>query len=241
MGSAHKQISFANCSNPSRQQSETWKHLLSGHLEVLEGRACQEFIEAIQNLRTLIQDVPNIKALSESLYELTGWQLAPVTGLLDSQEYFELLANKRHPGATVLRECDQLDVQDVPDIWHDVFGHLPLLFYPLYREFLQFIAQKWLAANDSQKRQLENVYWHTVEVGLCQENGARRVFGASQLASRNELNRALSRQVTVEPFNLEKILNLSASQEDRQSTFYELPSLDYLNKVKGDLDELIKT
>ncbi len=101
-----EQITFQTYSERIQQDSLTWKILFTRQLELLEGKACQEFIDAIQKLKNLIQALPNIKALSKSLYELVGWKLYPVAGLLEAKEYFELLADKHHPVSTSLREYE---------------------------------------------------------------------------------------------------------------------------------------
>lgn len=241
MSVEHEEITFKTYSERIQQDSLTWKILFPRQLELLEGKACQEFIDAIQKLKNLIQYLPNIKALSKTLHELVGWKLYPVAGLLEAKEYFQLLADKHHPVSTSLREYEHLDYSPFPDMWHDIFGHLPLLLYPVYGDFLQYIAQKWLVADDKQKRQLSNVYWYTIEAGVCTEKGERRVYGASQLSSRSEIKYAVSNQVIIENFNLEKIVKLSVNIHEMQSSIFEISDFEYLAIIKDGIEEIIKS
>ena len=224
----------------TESSSRIWRRLFNRQLKALEGRACQEFIDGIQQLKSLIQDIPNIEALSMDLYKLAGWKIYPVSGLVESKEYFNLLANKYFPVATFLRSSDNLDYSPLPDMWHDVFGHIPLLLSPVYRDFIEYISLKTITANEREKEKLSTIYWYTIEAGVCLENGEHRVYGASQLSSFEEIIYAVSDQPNVVPFTLKKVCNTLVNIHELQQTFFEIPSFNYLGAIKYELEELIK-
>ncbi len=225
----------------TNSSSGIWKMLLSRQLEALEGKACQEFINGIKKIKNLIQDIPDIEMLSERLYGLIGWKLQPVSGLVEHKEYFELLANKHFPVATFLRTNDELDYCPLPDMWHDIFGHIPLLFFSPYGDLIQYFSKNILIANENKKEQLSTFYWYTIESGICRENGTRKVYGATLLSSFEELKHAVSYKPNIVPFSLGKIVDYPVNVHDIQQTFFEIPSFDYLGEIKSGLEEFLKT
>nr|WP_293117935.1 hypothetical protein [Moorena sp. SIO4G3] len=220
-------------SSSSRSDQETWRLLYDRQCQMLEGRACQEFVEAVQKIQPLIYNLPNLELLSEQLYSYSGWRIFPVDGLVPSDDFFNLIGNRYFPVATFIRSGEDLDYSPLPDMWHDIFGHLPLLFNSsVYREFLENIAREIYQASDPDyKKTLENLFWYTIESGVCQENGELRVYGSSQLSSFNEISYALSEQVTVVPLEEVDIGIFSINIHTVQTTIFKIPCFDYLGQI----------
>lgn len=218
------------------EQHIAWNKLFERQLSIINGKACTEFIKGIDFFTKEIHNkIPQVDILSAQLKELVGWTLVPVIGLIESQEYYTYLANKQFPFALNIRDANNYNFSPIPDIWHDVFGHLPLLIYPLYNNFIESLARFWLESNGRQRQQIDNLYWFTIESGICQENGERRVYGASQVSSFDEIHYALSDKPTVYPFDLQAIFNVKVRIDDVQQQIFEIPRFDYLDQI---LDEL---
>ncbi|MBH8552318.1 hypothetical protein I8751_08010 [Nostocaceae cyanobacterium CENA357] len=219
----------------TEEQHFAWNKLYNRQLSILKGRACKEFIEGVEMLKELIQPLPKLEILSVRLQEFVGWKLVPVRGMIKSQEYYMYLANKQFPVAVDIRDTKNDGFSPLPDVWHDIFGHLPLLTSPLYSNFVEDIAKLWLTKNEIQKQQIANIYWYTIESGICQENGERRVYGASQLSSFDEIHYALNDQAKVYSFDLQSLIHANIRHDEFQNKLFEIPAFDYLEQI---LDEL---
>ncbi|MUH01586.1 hypothetical protein F7734_58745 [Scytonema sp. UIC 10036] len=217
---------FAN-----EEQCSIWNKLFERQINVVHNKACKEFIFGLDILKNLISKLPTLEKVSEDLDRMVGWKIVPVIGMIDSKKYFTSLANKEFPVNLILRESNHLDFDPLPDMWHDVFGHLPLVTNPLYNRFLENISQKMLVANDNQRRQLDNLYWYTIEAGLCQENGQRRVYGASLLSSFAEVHYSLSDEPLVRTFDFETVTQTEADPYNFQLQMFELNSFEDLALV----------
>lgn len=169
-----------------------------------------------------------------------GWYLEPVSGLLDSEDYFRLLANKHFPVATLIRGIDNLDYSPIPDYWHDIFGHIPLVLNPIYQDFLEFISRKIIMAEDTSKQKLCKIYWYLIEAGVCRENNELKVFGASQLSSYGEIAYLFSGQPQIFSFDLLQVCDASVNIHQMQSSLYEIPSFDYFKEIKFEINGMFK-
>ncbi|MBV9389913.1 MAG: hypothetical protein JOZ78_26105 [Chroococcidiopsidaceae cyanobacterium CP_BM_ER_R8_30] len=216
-----------------------WNQLLTRQLRVIEGRACREFITGLQAIEHLIQSFPDIENLSEKFEKITNWKLAPVSGLVESEEYFTHLANREFPIANFLRDLDQLDYLAEPDAWHDVFGHLPLLTNPTYSKFVETISQKIILTQGVQRQYLDSLYWYTVEVGVCQENGQRKAYGAALLSSFTEIQDALSEKPKVHPFDWQLVTQSAVKIDEFQNNLFEISSFNFLEELMKQLDRAV--
>jgi phenylalanine-4-hydroxylase len=209
----------------------TWDILLERQIIAIENRACKEFIEGYQAFDGLLDSFPNIEKLSNKLEKMTGWTVVPVSGLLEYDKYFQHLANKVFPVANFLRDIEHLDYIPEPDAWHDIFGHLPLLTNPIYSRFVETISQQILLADDAKRQCLNNLYWYTIEVGLCQENEQYRAYGAALISSFHEVQYALSDQPNVHSLDLEVVSKLTVKIDEIQNNLYKIPCLNFLEEL----------
>jgi phenylalanine-4-hydroxylase len=234
------QLVSQNYSSYCEEDYDTWEHLLQRQLKLLDGRACREFISGINEIIDFIQVLPKIEEVSECLNKNTGWKLQPVKGLLGSTDYFHLLSNRIFPVAISIRRKKELDRAPYPDIWHDIFGHLPLLFSPQYSSYVEYMSGKMLAANSVQRQKISRLYWYTIEAGVIRENNQRRVYGAAQLSSFEEIDYAINGDPTVLEFDLEKLIQSPGDDKQLQSTIFEISSFDYLDEIKAGIDWIMK-
>jgi len=168
-----------------------WRRLYQRQAELLPGRACDEFIVSLNALNAS-QGIPDFDSTSESLFNATGWRIVAVPGLIPELEFFTHLANRRFPVTVWLRTPEEFDYIVEPDVFHDYFGHVPLLFNPIFADHIQEYGKGALKAMQlGGLEQLARLYWYTIEFGLVQSQQGLRVYGAGILSSGGELKYCL--------------------------------------------------
>lgn len=174
-------------------EHDRWNRLFARQAALLPGRACDEFQHAMARLELSGGGVPDFAVLSERLSAITGWRVAPVAGLVPDEVFFEHLANRTFPAGAFIRTEAQFDYIQEPDVFHDVFGHVPLLANPDYARFLQAYGEGGRRAMGlGRLHNLARLYWYTVEFGLTQSPHGLRIFGAGILSSPGESIYALT-------------------------------------------------
>lgn len=212
------------------QDHATWKTLFERQSALLPGRACNAFVQGMRDLPIGADRIPEFDALSEVLMARTGWQVVAVPGLVPDEVFFEHLANRRFPAGQFIRQPDQLDYLEEPDIFHDVFGHVPMLMNPAIADFIQAYGTGGLRAQKlGTLAQLARVYWYTVEFGLLREAGGLRIYGAGIASSFTETRFALE---DASPkrigFELERVMRTRYRIDDFQETYFVIDDLDAL-------------
>jgi phenylalanine-4-hydroxylase len=173
-------------------QHALWRKLYQRQAKLVPGRACELFIDSLNKLDAA-DDIPLLERTSEALYQATGWQLAAVPGLIPDLTFFEHLAERRFPVTVWLRAPEEFDYIAEPDVFHDFFGHVPLLFNPVFADYLQRFGQGGVKALKLDALQyLARLYWYTVEFGLIQSPQGLRAYGAGILSSGGEIEYCLS-------------------------------------------------
>jgi len=207
-----------------------WDRLAARMGHLLPGRACRAFLEATENLRLSKGGVPNMDRLSDRLEALTGWRVVAVPGLVPDEVFFDHLANKRFPAGAFLRSEAEFDYIEEPDIFHDIFGHVPLLANPQYAEFMQEYGKagpRAIAANALPA--LARLYWYTIEFGLIEEDGALRLFGAGIMSSPTETRFALEDDSPNRiAFDLTRVMSTNYRIDDFQQTYFVIPGFKAL-------------
>jgi len=216
------------------EEHATWDRLLARQVHVLQGRAVDEFHRGVAMLGMDGGGIPHFGRLSERLMAATGWQVLAVPGLVDDALFFEHLANRRFVAGRFIRRPDQLDYLQEPDVFHDVFGHAPLLADPVFADYMQAYGEGGLRALDSGVlHKLARLYWYTVEFGLIREAGGLRLYGAGIVSSFGESNFALD-----DPspnrlgFDLVRLMRTRYRIDDYQETYFVIDSFeDLLNQT----------
>lgn len=165
------------------EEHRVWQILYARQIALLPGRACEEFIHGLSVLKLSADNIPQLPDVSDTLRQLTGWEVAPVRALISARAFFELLANRQFPAATFIRSYEELDYVQEPDIFHELFGHCPLLTHPVYAEFMYRYALKVLSFDEQYWPLLQRFFWFTVEFGLIKTEQGMRAYGGGILSS----------------------------------------------------------
>jgi phenylalanine-4-hydroxylase len=214
------------------EQQARWLRLVERQLALIPTRACREFLDAVNGLKALDmrRGIPNFAEVNVALKAATNWELVAVPGLLPDDVFFTHLANRRFPVTVWLREESEFDYIVEPDIFHDFFGHVPMLFTPIYADHLEAYGHGALKAKRLGGLDwLARLYWYTIEFGLIRENGKILAYGAGVLSSPKELIYALeSDKPTRLPFDVMTSMRTKFLIDDVQTTYFVLESFQQL-------------
>src|SRR5947209_5027654 len=199
-----------------------WDTLFARQKVLLHGRAVGEFEESLEILQLSRPGIPNFDELNEKLEERTGWRVVAVPGLVPDDVFFEHLANRRFPAGNFIRKANQLDYLEEPDVFHDVFGHVPLLAQPAVADFMQELGLLGSKAIElGQLQRVARLYWYTVEFGLAHEGGKPRIYGAGILSSFGESHYSLE---SAKPhrfaFDLRRVLRTRYRTDAFQQSYF---------------------
>ena len=214
----------------SATEHATWKTLFERQTRLLPGRACNEFVQGMRELPMAAEQIPDFERLSEVLMQRTGWQVVAVPGLIPDEVFFEHLANRRFPAGQFIRQPDQLDYLEEPDVFHDVFGHVPMLMNPVIADYIQAYGRGGLRARAlGRLENLARVYWYTVEFGLVQQHDGVRIYGAGIASSFTESVFALdSASPNRIRFEIERVMRTRYRIDDFQESYFVIDGLDEL-------------
>lgn len=214
----------------SAQDHATWRTLFERQSRLLPGRACDAFVQGMAALPIDAQQIPDFRRLNEVLMPRTGWQIVAVPGLVPDDVFFEHLANRRFPAGHFIRQPDELDYLEEPDVFHDVFGHVPMLMNPAMADFIQAYGQGGLRAQRlGVLEMLARVYWYTVEFGLVQQADGLRICGAGIASSASETVFALDDPSPHRVrFELPRVMRTLYRIDDFQETYFVIQHLDQL-------------
>jgi len=216
--------------NYSAAEHATWKTLFERQTKLLPGRACDEFVQGMCDLPIGPQQIPDFRRLSDVLMKRTGWQVVAVPGLVPDEVFFEHLANRRFPAGHFIRKPHELDYLEEPDVFHDVFGHVPMLMNPVIADYIQAYGEGGLRAQGLGKlAHLARVYWYTVEFGLLQQSDGLRIYGAGIASSYTESVFALDDPSPNRVrFDLERVMRTHYRIDDFQESYFVIGNLDEL-------------
>ena len=207
-----------------------WKTLFERQTQLLLARACDQFVAGMRDLPLCADQIPDFRELSDVLMQRTGWQVVAVPGLVPDEVFFEHLANRRFPAGHFIRKPNELDYLEEPDVFHDVFGHVPMLMNPAIADYIQAYGLGGLRAQQlGVLDKLARVYWYTVEFGLIQQPEGLRIYGAGIASSATESVFALD---DASPnrlrFELERVMRTHYRIDDFQETYFVIGNLDEL-------------
>ena len=213
-------------------EHDTWDTLYARQMKILPGRACDAFMRGLQALDLNTGGIPDFALMNAKLTALTGWTVVCVPGLVPDEVFFDHLANRRFPSGQFIRKPDQLDYLQEPDIFHDVFGHVPMLTDPDFADYMQAYGKGGQRAQSlGMLKNLARLYWYTVEFGLMEApEGGLRIYGAGIVSSSTESVFALE---DVSPnriaFDLERVMRTKYRIDDFQQVYFVIPSIEALN------------
>jgi phenylalanine-4-hydroxylase len=224
------------------EEQETWSVLFFRQMNVVKNIAYHEFSGNMKKLRLNAAMIPDIKILNPVLETTTGWNLYPLPGLLTEDHFFRLMNFKRFGIRTEIRKMEELDSDQVQDIFTDVFGHAPLLADPLIAAFLYGLARikERYAHQESVLEIICQIYLYTVEYGLVKEKGKIKAFGGSLISSASEAAYAVSSKAYRQPFHFELVLNTPVRKEKFLEQYFVLESPQQLKEILGRLDQELR-
>lgn len=173
-------------------ENNIWKILITRQLSHIKDQACDEYLAGLEKLQLPTDNIPQLAEVSKVLRESTGWQCYPVPALIGFGAFFKLLSEKKFPVATFIRSEEELDYLQEPDIFHEIFGHCPLLTNSSFANYTQAYGKMGLMANKEQRIFLARLYWFTVEFGLLNTPKGLRIYGGGIISSPSETNYALT-------------------------------------------------
>jgi phenylalanine-4-hydroxylase len=210
-----------------------WDRLFARQSDMLPGRAADAFLRGLDVLRLSRPGIPDYHELNARLMAAAGWSVVAVPGLVPDAVFFEHLANRRFPAGNFIRTPDQIDYLQEPDIFHDVFGHVPMLADPVFADYMVAYGKGGLRSlGFGALHKLARLYWYTVEFGLIEEGGQLRTYGAGIVSSHAETIFALE---DASPnrlgFGLLRLMRTEYRIDDFQQSYFVVPSLSHLLQV----------
>ena len=229
----------------SAEDHETWDILFTRQSALLPGRACEAYLRGLDVLRLSKPGIPDYAELNERLMAATGWQVVAVPGLVPDAVFFDHLANRRFVAGNFIRRRDQLDYLQEPDVFHDVFGHVPMLADPVFADYMAAYGRGGLRSlGFGSLDKLARLYWYTVEFGLVREAGGLRLFGSGIVSSHGESRFALDDPSPNRiAFDLERVMRTRYRIDDYQQVYFVIDSFaDLLRQtVETDFAPLYET
>lgn len=225
----------------SDSEHATWQQLIERQMATLPNRACDAYLHGLEQLALPNDRIPQLEEINQVLQPATGWQVVQVPALISFDHFFALLANQQFPVATFIRSQQDIDYLQEPDIFHEIFGHCPMLTQPDFAHFTHCYGKLGLNASPQQRAFLARLYWLTVEFGLIDSPQGTRIYGGGVLSSYAETNYCLQGDGIAEPqrtnFVLQKVLRTPYRIDilqpvyyviDRLETLYQLTQLDLI-------------
>ena len=207
---------------------ETWDFLFERQMGLLPGRASETYLEGVEKLGLSATGIPALRDLSRVLTRTTDWTIARIPGLLHERDFFRLLAERKFPSTDYIRGKEELDYTPAPDMFHDIFGHMPTLTQPAFADFYQMFGQAALDAKGVDRQSLERFHWFTVEFGLIEDPAGYRIFGAGIMSSKGEVLHALSDDVEHRPFSPDAVISQDYDVWHLQPILFVLESFEQL-------------
>jgi phenylalanine-4-hydroxylase len=226
----------------TQEDQEVWKLLFQRQREVLEGRASKIYLDCLERIGFTADRIPYFPELDEKLLERTGWSIEVVPGLIDQPRFFELLSKRRFPSSTWLRSKENLDYLQEPDMFHDLFGHAPLLAHPPFANFFQEMGELALDHIEDEKAiaLIGALYWFTIEFGVIEEDDGLRLYGAGLCSSPGEAVHALSDEPELWAFDPVKAMDTDYRIDRYQERYFVIQDFEELEKsldrVKANLE-----
>lgn len=216
------------------EENKTWKILFERQIKTIQKRACDDFVQGLEKLNFSPNYVPQCIEVSEILQKTTGWSVVPVEAMISITDFFTLLSQRQFPAASFIRLREELDYLQEPDIFHELFGHCPLLTHPAYANFCEWYGQTALQVSEEARSFLGRLFWYTIEFGLMNTPQGVRVYGGGILSSHQETIYALESEVPERlPFNISQMLTTAYDYDRIQPLYFVLDSLDQLFEIKS--------
>ena len=221
------------------EQHAVWAELVRRRMPQLNAHACAEYLDGFHQIGLREDTIPNLAEVNKRLGPRTGWNATPVSGFLPPDAFFEMLAARQFPTTTWLRSRDSLEYTPEPDIFHDVFGHVPMHAHPVFADFLQEYGRVCAGLTDRDKlERMGRLFWFTVEFGIIRQSGEIKLYGSGLISSHGESNYVLgSNGPEIRDFNLDQVLDQQFLVSEMQKVLYAVESFDQIYEAAQQAEE----
>jgi phenylalanine-4-hydroxylase len=220
------------------EQHANWAELVGRRMPEIETYACREYLEGFHQIGLRTDTIPDLADVNQRLKPLTRWNATPVSGFLPPDAFFAMLAARQFPTTTWLRSRESLDYIPEPDIFHDVFGHVPMHAHPVFADFLQHYGVVCAGLNDSQAlEKMGRLFWFTVEFGVIRQSGGIRLYGSGLISSPGESAYVIEGRPEIRNFNIDQVLNQKFSTSEMQRVLYAVDSFDQVYEAAHEAKE----
>jgi phenylalanine-4-hydroxylase len=223
----------------SDEQHGVWAELVGRMLPELERHASRAYLEGFAIIGLQRERLPNLTAICQRLEPRTGWNSTPVSGFLPAPAFFEMLANRLFPTTTWLRSRESLEYTPEPDIFHDVFGHVPMHAHTVFADFLQRYGRVCAGIEDrGVLEKLGRLFWYTVEFGLIHEGDQIKVYGSGLISSHGECRNVMEGKCAIHDFSLEEVLNTPVKVDELHKLLFAVSSFDQIYEAMHEAEQM---
>ncbi len=216
----------------TQDENMTWSQLIDRQTQIVQTRASKEFLEGLDRIQFSRHEIPQHSTINQRLKQFTGWQVEIVPALIPAKEFFTLLASKKFPAASFIRIPEELDYIQEPDIFHEFYGHVPLLTFKNYADFMEEFGKLALSASPKDRRRLFRIFWFTIEFGLLNTSEGIRAYGGGMLSSIHETVYSVDSPIPKRlPFDTLTALRTPYRIDIPQPLYYVLNSFNDLFKI----------
>ena len=216
-------------------ENSLWKKIFKKQYDYIKKYACKDYLEGFENLNLSSSSIPNISDINTSLKENFNWELIPVTGILPDKLFFEFVSNRKFPITLSIRGADEIEFSKLPDIFHDLFGHTPMLMNKPFGDFTQKFGEAALKYFDNKPflLRLGRLYWFTLETGLIFENGRYKLYGGALMTSSKEIKNVYNSESTIHNYDIYDIFKNDYNNLKIQKEYYVI---DNFNSLLNSID-----
>ena len=223
------------------EQHGVWAELIRRALPEVEKHAAREYLHGFEVIGLQRDQIPNLKAVSARLQPRTGWNSTPVSGFLPAPAFFEMLAARRFPTTTWLRSWKSLEYTPEPDIFHDVFGHVPMHAHRVFADFLQHYGRVCAEIRSEELlEKLGRLFWYTVEFGLIRENNEIKIYGSGLISSHGECMNVIEGHCAVHDFTLDEVLRTPVKVDEFQKLLFAVNSFEQVYEAMHEAEQRIE-
>lgn len=216
------------------EDQKVWTTLFERQLINLQDKSCKDYLNCLSDMSNVLKpdSIPNFREINDWFKTTTGWEIEVVPGMIPVDDFFRLLAQKKFCSSTWLRSWEQLDYLEEPDMFHDVFGHIPLLANPIFSDFACEFGKLGIEAigNTQLLDELQRLYWFTIEFGLINSEAGMRIYGAGLMSSFGESTSSLGDTVEVKSFDMTTVLAQSFKNDEPQALYFAIDNFEQLFK-----------
>lgn len=228
-------------SDYTKEDFKVWKTLFDRQMALLKPHVSESYLEGLKNVGFTADAIPDFSEVNKRLHAKTGWKLSVVPNLTPQKEFFESLSRRRFTATCWLRSMEQLDYIEEPDMFHDVFAHVPLISNQAYCNFFEGISRLALQFDCHPKvvEWLGRLYWYTIEFGMIKEKGRLKIYGAGIISSSNETKHCMS-GVPVYAFKVEDIFNSTFRTDQLQEKYFAIESFEQLYESLPEIADILR-